>query len=58
MIKKINLFALILMLVVLTACGKGGSGGEGKKESNEFRVGMEWDMPLLTGFKVMTATVP
>ena len=41
MIKKINLFALILMLVVLTACGKGGSGGEGKKESNEFRVGME-----------------
>ena len=41
MIKKINLLALIFMLMILTACGKGGNNGEGKKESNEFRVGME-----------------
>ena len=41
MIKKINLLALIFMLMILTACGKGGSEGGAKKESNEFRVGME-----------------
>lgn len=36
--KKFNLIVLMLMLLIVTACGKGGGA---KKESNEFRVGME-----------------